>query len=130
MPNWLQHIIDFLKRLFGGGTAGKASTSATPPQVKTPPTLKLETDETPAYRTVDSLLTFQERKFYYTILLQEIGSQYRIYPKVRLGDVIRVSNNPKDKRKHESQLWCKHLDFVVCNGKTLEPVLAIELDDS
>ena len=126
MPGWFQRFVDFLKRLFGNGT----TSNSTIPKPIFQPALKLETDEAPEYRKVNSLMTFQERKFYYTVLLQEVGSRYRIYPKVRLGDLIRVANNPKDKRNHEAQLWCKHLDFVVCNGNTLEPLLAIELDDS
>ncbi|MHB8626541.1 MAG: DUF2726 domain-containing protein [Aggregatilineales bacterium] len=126
MLTWLQRFVDFLKRLFRNITQGVSSAPKPPIQQK----LKLEADVPPEYRKVNSLLTFQERKFYYTVLLQEVGSHYRIYPKVRLGDLIRVANNPKDKRNHEAQLWCKHIDFVVCNGNTLEPLLAIELDDS
>lgn len=126
MPTWLQRFVDFLKRLFGSRTT-------VPPLVPKPlvqPPLNLETDEPPNYRKNKSLLTFQERKFLYTVLIKEVGTQYRIYVKVRFGDLIWIVNESKDKRNYSNQLQCKHIDFVLCHASSLEPVLAIELDDS
>jgi len=40
--------------------------------------------------------------------------------------------NEKDaerERIFKTQIWGKHVDFLLCNKWTLEPLLAIELDD-
>jgi hypothetical protein len=123
MLQWLQQLIDFILRLLGL----KPDTTQ---DLATPPKPTLEPSIPPEYRKTNSLMTFQERKFYRTVLMKELSSQYAIYPKVRLADLIWIANEPTDKKFHSNQIQCKHIDFVLCNRSTLEPVLALELDDS
>lgn len=92
--------------------------------------LKLETSAPPSYRKTKSLLTDQEKNFYFRVLRKEFGSQYEILLKVRLGDIIYLANEPANRKEYGNQLYCKHIDFVLCDKNTLEPVIAIELDDN
>jgi hypothetical protein len=151
MPQWLQRLIDFWRRVvktiigepppptspthdvLPGASQGvvKPIIGAPPP-----PTLTTQPGTEPAvavippkYRKTNSLMTFQERKFY-RLVLKELSSEYAIFSKVRLGDVVWLANEPTDKKYHSNQIQCKHIDFILCDKMTLEPVLALELDDS
>src|ERR1041385_5050335 len=110
MWQWLKELIDFLLNLIFGEPKQKPVIPEPPPQVIIPP----------EYRKTDSLMTFQERKFFRTVLLSELGSQYSIFSKVRLDDIIWLANEPTDKKYHSNQIQCKHIDFVLCNKSTLE----------
>jgi hypothetical protein len=129
MPKWLRRLVDFLLQLFGFKPEQKTEPLVPPkPKPLVPP--KPETIVKPEYRKTYSLMTFQERKFYRTVLLKELGSHYLIFSKVRLGDLIWIANEPTEKKRYSNQIQCKHIDFVLCDKSTLEPVLVIELDDS
>ncbi len=152
MPGWLQRLIAWFKWLFGGQIGASPAQPGIQPPVPsaaalTPlvplaapataapkplgqPQLALETGEPPEYRKNHSLMTYQERYFYNIVLVKGIGAQYQIFSKVRLGDLIWIANEPADRFLHNSRIQCKHIDFVLCDKKRLEPVLAIELDDS
>jgi hypothetical protein len=122
VPKWLRRLVEFLLQLFGFKPESKPEPLVEPP--------KPETIVKPEYHKSNSLMTFQERKFYRTVLLKELGSHYVIFSKVRLGDLIWIANEPTDRKLYNNQIQCKHIDFVLCNKSTLEPVLALELDDS
>jgi hypothetical protein len=55
---------------------------------------------------------------------------YAIFMKVRLGDLVWLANEPENRKLYSNQIQCKHIDFVLCEKHSFEPVLAIELDDS
>lgn len=62
-----------------------------------------------------------------------VGRELRIFPAVRLTDVLAVS--PKLKKAHQEQAWHRiygeRLDFVLCSPRELKVRLAIALiDDS
>jgi very-short-patch-repair endonuclease len=89
-------------------------------------------DEPPRFERYPSLLTFQERKLYMALLqatAAEDSRRYEIMVKVRLGDLVRLANNPADAKFHRNQVLCKHVDFVLCTVGMLRPLLVIELDD-
>jgi len=83
----------------------------------------------PEYRQSKSLFTFRERVFFQA-LLEDVGSQYAVFAKVRLGDIIWLANEPENRKHHINQLLCKHFDFLLCERGTYKPLLVIELDDS
>ena len=85
--------------------------------------------EPPQYRRRESLLTYREREFY-RVLMKEVGSEYQVFAKVRLGDFVYLANEPADKKHHLNQIQCKHVDFLLCDKVKQQPLLAIELDDS
>ena len=68
-----------------------------------------------------------ERSFYE--ILRRLVPDYTVFAKVRLVDVVRVSNGSSSRRADLNRIDRKHLDFVLCD-QNLAPVLAVELDDS
>jgi very-short-patch-repair endonuclease len=86
-------------------------------------------DEPPRFVLNNSLLTFQERKLYLA-LLRATERRYEVMAKVRLGDIVRLGNNPADAKFHRNQVLCKHVDFVLCTVGMLRPLLVVELDDA
>jgi hypothetical protein len=63
-------------------------------------------------------------------LLRVVDDRYRIFSKVRLSDLVWMIREPTDPQFHIGETWSKHIDFVVCDRQSLEPLVAIELDDS
>jgi very-short-patch-repair endonuclease len=47
-----------------------------------------------------------------------------------MADLLWLSNEVQDRKYHNNQIQCKHLDFVLCDKSGLKPTLVIELDDS
>ena len=80
------------------------------------------------YRLRDKFLSPAELAFH-IVLTQAVGDRYSINNKVRLWDVIYVPRS-EDRRKFENKISSKHLDFLLCDPTTMQPVLAIELDDA
>jgi hypothetical protein len=61
------------------------------------PELSLSTNEPPRYAKRRSLLTDAESELF-SQLLNEIGAEYRVFTKVRLGDVMYLQNLTKDRK--------------------------------
>ena len=87
------------------------------------------TEEALPYQKEPHLLTRAER-FLFFALHKAVGSQYHIFPKVRLIDIIHVRSNTPDSQAHKNRIMSKHIDFVLCTRDDFTPLLAIELDDS
>ncbi|MCI0475261.1 MAG: DUF2726 domain-containing protein, partial [Anaerolineales bacterium] len=130
-----QQLFELLKRFWNWLTGQKAGAiPSTPPKGETRPTigepeLGLASGEPPKYQQRDSLFTYRERVFF-KALIEDVGGRYVVFAKVRLGDVLFLANEPADRKYHNNQILCKHLDFVLCERGTYKPLLAIELDDS
>lgn len=137
-----QKIFAFFKQLwtrFRNWLAGRGESivPTTPTKIETPtpptairePELELAAAVQPEYRRSKSLFTFREREFFQA-LLEDVGSQYAVFAKVRLGDIIWLANEPENRKYHINQLLCKHFDFLLCEKGTYKPLLVIELDDS
>ncbi|MBK9925067.1 MAG: DUF2726 domain-containing protein [Anaerolineales bacterium] len=90
--------------------------------------LGISSSDKPEYRKSKSVLTYRER-----ILLRSIrravANEYTILMKVRMGDFVWLANEPKDRKFHNNQVQCKHVDFLICDKLMIEPLLVIELDD-
>ena len=78
-----------------------------------------------------SLFTKAERSFL-GVLEQVVGSQYRIYGKVRLCDIIKVRSGltKSDRQSAFNRISKKHVDFVLCRSDDLSIVAVLELDDA
>lgn len=98
-----------LLRLFGGG----------------------EPEPTPAlpYRRKDYLLTKAERAFF-DVLQGCAAGEFLIFAKVRLADLVWIPGGTESRMSFQNRIQSKHIDFVLCSGDAVRPVLAIELDDS
>ena len=54
---------------------------------------------------------------------------YSAFAMVRIADLLRVQEGIKNRRSWINKILAKHVDFVLCEPATLEPILCIELDD-
>lgn len=82
------------------------------------------------YEKIPYLMTPAERSFF-GVLDKAVDGKYRIFTKVRLADVIKVKSG-LDKSSRQSAfnlIRSKHIDFVLCDPKTMSIVSAVELDD-
>jgi hypothetical protein len=80
------------------------------------------------YRLRDDFLSPSEQSFY-LILKNMMGEYLTICPKVSLADVFFVVR-PNENMSAYNQINRKHVDFIICEPKTMKPRFAIELDDS
>lgn len=94
--------------LFGGGARGET--------------------ETLPYRTRDDFLSAAELSFRH-VLASVVKDQVVICPKVRLGDIFFVGRG-EGKLSYTNRIASKHVDFLLCDPKTLKPLAGVELDDS
>lgn len=96
--------------------------------VKPKPQETSETSGELPYRLRDDFLSAAEASFY-QVLLAAIGNRATICPKVGLQDVFYVIR-PNENAAFMNKIRQKHLDFLLCDPKTMKPFLAIELDDA
>lgn len=78
-----------------------------------------------------SILTPTEKEFF-RALTTALGTNYMIFPKMRLADIITVKTglSRKSRQIALNRIWSKHIDFVAVPKDSLEILWAIELDDS
>ena len=90
---------------------------------------KLLLRETPLpYTKRDALVTDPELEFY-QVLTETAGEDYAIFAMVRLADLIAVQSDTQKRQAWQNRINAKHIDFVLCDPESLEPQLAVELDD-
>jgi hypothetical protein len=83
--------------------------------------------ETLPYRLRDDFLSPAERSFL-GVLQMTVRDQAVVCPKVNLGDVFFVTL-PNENRKFRNKIDRKHVDFLVCDPRTMRPLFGVELDD-
>ena len=86
------------------------------------------TSEELPYRLRDDFLSPAEFSFY-KVLSSVVGTSLTIQSKVRLADVFFVAR-PNENRSYFGKISQKHLDFLVCDPITMQPVFGVELDDA
>lgn len=82
------------------------------------------------YTLENALFSLAERSFL-GVLDQSFGSEYRIFGKVRIADVLNVRKGTAKPRRQRAfnRISSKHFDFLLCSATDLKPLCAIELDD-
>ena len=68
---------------------------------------------------------------FYKVLEQAVGNKLKIFPKIRLADIVKVDGG-LDKSEHQSafnRIQSKHVDFVLCNLGDMSVACVVELDD-
>lgn len=85
----------------------------------------------PRARVVRSLFRAPEKVFADILLKAFKPNRVRVFLKVRVLDVIELHDEPDRRRLFfwRDVLGDKHFDYVVCRRETMEPLLAVELDD-
>jgi hypothetical protein len=93
-------------------------------------TPKGETGFAPQYESLSCFLTPAERSFF-GVLQRAVASDYIIFAKVRLADIIRPVKNPSRNgwQTAFNRISSKHVDFILCDPARVSVLLAIELDD-
>ncbi len=98
----------------------------TSPVEATQPSANPELDPYP-YRRRDDFLSPAEQSFY-QVLKSMMGEYLTICPKVGLANIFFVSR-PNENAGAYNRIDRKHVDFLMCDPKTMQPQFAIELDD-
>jgi hypothetical protein len=60
------------------------------------------------------------------VLQQMIADRYIICPKVALTDIFTIVR-PNENVHFYNKIFRKHVDFLLCDPKTLKPVIAVEI---
>ena len=84
-----------------------------------------------SYLKNTSLLSEAEKNFYF-VLAGVIEKEYLLFSKVRIFDILSIPKGLENGRyyQHKIKIQSKHVDFLLCDTQTIEPLLVIELDDS
>jgi hypothetical protein len=80
------------------------------------------------YRMRDDFLSPAEHSFY-LVLRQMMGEYFTVCPKVNLVDLFYVAQ-PHVNFAARARIDRKHVDFLICDPRTMQPRFAIELDDA
>ena len=81
------------------------------------------------YHQVDDFLSPAELNFFFN-LKSVVGDSAQIFSKVKLSDLFYAKTGDFGKnRSYTNKIDRKHIDFLLCDPKTLKPILGIELDD-
>lgn len=109
-------VVDFIVDLLAG--EGKGESTAAP------------SAEFP-YHLRDHFLSPAELSFY-SVLRTAVNGRAVINTKVALGDVFYVKrgDDASNYRIYTNKIDRKHVDFLLCDSATMQPILGIELDDS
>lgn len=81
------------------------------------------------YQRRPDLLTPAELTFF-RALERAVDGEHYIFPKVRIGDLLCVTEGTENARGWFARIGQKHIDFVLADRQSVQPVLVIELDDS
>jgi hypothetical protein len=93
-----------------------------------PRTVEPMPDATLPFARAPWLVSPGERAFWHP-LYHAVKGRYRIFCKVRLADVVKCGLPPAQERVWFRKIGRFHVDFVICDPETTEPLLVIELDD-
>lgn len=81
------------------------------------------------YHLCEEFLTPAELNFFLN-LKSAIAESAQIFAKVKLSDLFYAkAGDFGENRSYMNRIDRKHIDFLLCNSKTLKPILGIELDD-
>jgi len=115
-------LVLLIALLYQVGLVGRSHTGRDPSSAH-------QDDEYPYY-TRKYLLTKAERSLYEVLRLVLGDYNVVLFTQIRLADLIKVRGGTKHRQAHFNRIQSKHVDFVVCEKEYLQPLMAIELDDS
>jgi hypothetical protein len=73
----------------------------------------------------------ENEKAFFRVIKLAAGQNYHVFAQVRLADLVELHAglNDQGRRKALYSVASKSIDFVLASASSLEPVLAIEVDD-
>lgn len=80
------------------------------------------------YQKKSSFMTDAEKNFY-AVLQLIVGNKYEIFAQVHLPTILEHKVRGQNWKGAFGHINQKSVDFVLCLKETLEPILAIELND-
>ncbi|HSH03685.1 MAG TPA: DUF2726 domain-containing protein [Anaerolineae bacterium] len=81
------------------------------------------------YQLRDDFLSPAELNFY-RVLQTAVADWAIIHPKINLGDLFYPhTGDASQNRIYRNKIDRKHVDFLLCDPHTIQPILGIELDD-
>lgn len=100
------------------------------PAPKLEPELGLVTCSQPLYAQRDYVISYQERNFY-EMVRELLDRDYDVLTQIRMADIVKLTNDPKDKGRYINYILTRHIDFVICDMRPKAPkaLIGIELDD-
>lgn len=118
----------FQKKLFQRGTMSTKEPGCLATIFGIKPKESQQNSATVPYRLASEFFTPAEANFY-RILTVMTGNHLLIFPKVSLKEFLFITDQ-NNFQNHYNKIDRKHVDFLICDPKTLQPMFAIELDDS
>jgi hypothetical protein len=84
-----------------------------------------------AFESRGELFTPAERSFLGVLEQALAGSRYRVFGKVRLGDLVKPAKGLTSSKRASAlnRINQKHVDFLICTAADLSVISAVELDD-
>ena len=79
------------------------------------------------YKKKEFLLNISERKFFEAIS-EKLPSKYVIYPQIVLSAIIKTECSKRNFWFYQNKINKKIIDFVICEKRYNQPILAIEYD--
>ncbi len=87
---------------------------------------QIEVEETVLpYRLRERFLSTPEVALY-KALWEMVGERYVVFAKVALNDIFYIVR-PNENVHYFNKLFRKHVDFLLCDAKTLQPHIGVEL---
>ncbi len=125
-PSSNSGCLGILLNLLGFGPGGQGSNQAT----LTPPPLPADLRKKAIYPygVRDEFLSPAEISFFH-VLKGVLEPGYYLITKVRLGDLFFV-RQPHLNQAARNSIERKHVDYVICDAGSMQPLLAVELDDA
>jgi hypothetical protein len=77
------------------------------------------------YRLREHFMSMPEMALYHT-LQEMVGKRYVICPKVAVNDLFYIVR-PNENVHFFNKIFRKHVDFLLCDPKTFQPIMGIEL---
>ena len=121
--------LGILLNLLGVGPTKPAAKAASNRSASPPPIpVAAQKEITYPYGLRDEFLSPAEISFFH-VLKGVMQPGHYLITKVRLSDLFYVKH-PNVNQAARNRTDGKHVDFVVCDGGSMQPLLAIELDDA
>ena len=130
-------VVDWITNLLDSESTDEYSAHYTLPYSYSPPTnmmpdnVKTDTDKgiKLPYAKRDDFLTLAELNFY-RVLIHTLNNRVVIFTKVSLSDIFYVKSRDRSEyQTYLNKIDRKHVDFLLCDVNTLQPICGVELDD-